>query len=157
MKKIVLLVALFMLGLNACTSSTEQIQATETVIIEPTLIIVDETAIPPAYFPLPSDSRLTKARAIIDSSSLLFTTGDPVELELILKGHLPTPCHELRVQIPEPDVDGNVMVEVYSLTEPDILCEQVLRAFNERIILGTYPRGSYLVWINGGVVGNFDF
>ena len=94
---------------------------------------------------------------MIDSSRLIFTTDEPVQVELILSGYLPTPCHELRVQIPEPDEDGNIMIEIYSLTEPDILCEQVLRSFHETIILGTYPRGSYLVWINGGVVGNFDF
>ena len=153
MKKILLLTAFL---LSACRSNTE-ILPTETIVVEPTIVIVEETPTPPAYLPLPSDSRLTKAKAMIDSSSLIFTTGDLVQVELILNGHLPTPCHELRIHIPEPDAEGNIMVEIYSLTEPDIICEQVLRAFNETIILGVYPRGSYLVWINGGVVGNFDF
>ncbi len=145
-----------MLGLGACTSNAE-IMPTETVVIEPTIAIAEETPIPPAYLPLPSDGNLTKAKAMIDSASLIFTTDDPVQVELILGGYLPTPCHELRIHIPESNEDGNIMMEVYSLTEPDIDCEQVLRAFNEVIILGTYPQGSYLVWINGGVVGNFDF
>ena len=157
MKKFILITTFFMLGLSACANNSEQIQATEIIVIEPTLIIVEETPIPPAYFPLPSDGSLTKARVMLDSASLIFTTGEPVQVELIIGGHLPTPCHELRVHIPEPNEEGNIMVEIYSLTEPEVICEQVLRAFHETIILGTYPRGSYLVWINGGVVGNFDF
>ena len=157
MKKFILTLILFILGLSACAKVSEHGQPVETVSVEPTIVIAEETLVPPAYLPQPSDSRLTKAKAIVDSSSLVFTTGDPVQVELIFSGHLPTPCHELRVHIPEPDADGNIMIEIYSLTEADILCEQVLRSFNETIILGVYPRGSYLVWINGGVVGNFDF
>ena len=156
MKKIILITTLFMLGLSGCSSNTE-ILPTETIVIEPTIVITEETPIPPAYLPLASDGRLTKAKAMIDSARLLFAVGDPVQVKLILSGHLPTPCHELRVHIPEPDAEGNIMIEVYSLTDSEILCEQVLRAFNETIVLGTYPRGNYLVWINGGLVGNFDF
>ena len=157
MKKFILLVTLFILGLNACTNNPEQAQATATIAIEPTIVVLKETSTPPAYLPLSSDSQLTKAKAMIDSSSLIFTTGDPVQGELILGGHLPTPCHELRIHIPEPDGEGNIMTEIYSVTEPEVVCAQVLRAFTETVVLGTYPRGSYLVWINGGVVGNFDF
>ena len=157
MKKFILIVTLFALGTNACTNKTEVVLPTKTVMVEPTIVVIEETPIPPAYLPLSSDGRLTKAKVMIDSAGLIFTTGDPVQVELIFRGYLPTPCHELRIHIPEPDEEGNIMIETYSLTEPDILCEQVLRAFHETIILGTYPRGSYLVWINGGVVGNFDF
>lgn len=142
--------------LSACANGTE-IQPTETISIEPTIVVLEETPTPPAYLPVSSDSHLKKAKVQIDSASLIFTTGNPVQVEVLVNGYLPTPCHELRVQIPEPDDEGNIMIEIYSLTEPEILCEQVLRRFNEKIILGIYPRGSYLVWINGSVVGNFDF
>jgi hypothetical protein len=154
MKKIILITALFIL--SACANNTE-IQATKTIVVEPTIVFLEETPTPPAYLPLSSDSHLTKAKVQIDSASLIFATGDPVQVELLINGYLPTPCHELRVHIPDPDEEGNIRIEIYSLTEPEILCEQVLRRFNEKVILGTYPRGSYLVWINGGMVGNFDF
>ena len=155
MKKNILITTLFMLGLSACTNA--EVIPTETIVIEPTIVIVEETPISPAYLPLPSDGRLTKAKVMIDSASLVFTADEPAQVELFLSGHLPTPCHELRIHIPEPDEEGNIMIEAYSLTEPDVLCEQVLRKFNETVVLGTYPRGSYLVWVNGGVVGYFDF
>ncbi len=155
MKKIILISTLFILGLSACTNA--EITPTETIVIEPTIVVLEETPAPPAYLPLSSDSHLTKAKVMIDSASLAFTADEPAQVDLFLSGHLPTPCHELRVHIPEPDEEGNIMIEAYSLTEPDILCEQVLRKFNETIALGTYPTGSYLVWVNGGVVGNFDF
>ncbi len=156
MKIFIVITTLFTLILSACASRTE-IQPTETIIIEPTIVIIEETSTPPAYLPISSDSGLTKAKVMIDSASLVFTADEPAQVELFLSGHLPTPCHELRIHIPEPDEEGNIMIEAYSLTEPDVLCEQVLRKFNETVVLGTYPRGSYLVWVNGGVVGNFDF
>lgn len=157
MKKFILLVALFILGLNACTNNAKQVQATETVVIEPTIVIVEETSTPPAYLPLPSDGNLTKASAFIDSADLLFVETDPVQIELILSGHLPTPCHELRVYIPPPDEENNIKVEIYSVADPEVICEQVLRAFNTTVYMGSYPDGSYWVWVNEEKIGNFDF
>jgi hypothetical protein len=39
---------------------------------------------------------------------------------------------------------------------PEVLCAQVLPAFTITLPLGSYPRGSYLVWVNGDQIGNFD-
>ncbi len=156
MKKSILFTALFMLGLNACTNNAEQIQATETIVTEPTIAIVEERSKPPAYLPLPNDVKLTKASAFIDSADLLFVETAPVQINLILGGHLPTPCHELRVKIEPPDDKNDIHVEVYSVADPEVICAQVLRAFNETIALGSYSSGSYMIWINGDPIGNFD-
>ena len=158
MKKFILFTALFMLGLSACTSNAESdVLPTETIRIEPTNIISGDTPTPPAYLSLPSDVNLTKASAFIDSADLLFVETDPVQINLILGGHLPTPCHELRVKIEAPDDENDIHVEVYSVADPEVICAQVLRAFNETISLGSYPTGSYMIWINGKKIGNFDF
>jgi hypothetical protein len=35
------------------------------------------------------------------------------------------------------------------------VCIQVLQAFESSINLGTYPDGTYTVWVNGELVGEF--
>ena len=128
--------------------------------IAPTLVVGDspeETVNLPPYSPQPGDSALTKGIAMTNSVYVIFNDADPVEVILHISGYLPTPCHELRVIIPEPDENGDIFVEVYSLVEPDKICEQVLRAYDESINIGTYPRGSYWIWVNDGKVGNFDY
>lgn len=156
MKKFILFTALFMLSLNACTNNAEQAQTPEIITTEPAIAIVEEISTPPVYLPLSSDGRLTKASVFIDSADLLFVETDPVQINLILSGHLPTPCHELRVKIEAPDDENDIHIEVYSIADPEIICAQVLRAFNETIALGNYPSGSYMIWINGDPIGNFD-
>ena len=157
MKKTILFTTLFLIGLSACTSNAESdALPTETILIEPTNIVAGDTPTPPAYLPLSRDGRLTKASAFVDSADLLFVETDPVQINLILSGHLPTPCHELRVKIEAPDDKNDIHIEIYSVADAEVICAQVLRAFNETIALGSYPSGSYMVWINGDPIGNFD-
>ena len=75
---------------------------------------------------------------------------------MLIKGFLPTPCHVLRANIAGPDTENNIYIELYSLTDPEVDCAQVLRAFNEEINLGSYPEGSYWIWVNEEKIGNFD-
>ncbi len=158
MKKIIFATALIMLILGACTSNAKnEISPNETINIEATKNIDIDAPAPPAYLPQFGDNHLIKANAIVDSADLFFTEGVEKQVMLVLSGFLPTPCHELRVHIPLPDEEGDIMIEIYSLKEPDIVCEQVLRAFNEKILLENYVPGSYSVWINGHLIGNFDF
>jgi hypothetical protein len=161
MKKIILLYIPSII-ISACISAPQQ--ATPTVPIEftlvPTLVVEENTAEEsnlPAYFPQPGDSALTKGSAIANNTYVIFSNGDPVEVILHISGYLPTPCHELRVKIPAPDQNGDIYVETYSLTQPDQICEQVLRAYDLSINIGSYPKGSYWVYVNGGRVGNFDY
>lgn len=161
MKKIILLF-LVSTAITACTNTPQQTTLTIPVefTLEPTLVVnenIEEDEKLPAYAPQPGDSTLTKANAITNKAYVIFNDADPVEVILHISGYLPTPCHELRVAIPESDENGDIFVEIYALVAPDQICEQVLRAYDVSINLGTYPRGSYWVWLNGGRVGNFDF
>ena len=145
--------------LAACTNPAEsEAPPTEIIVtIEPTNIVTDHTPIPtPAYLPQPDDRKLTRAKAFTNSVDLLTIESNPIQIELLISGHLPTPCHELRVKIEPPDEENNIHVEVYSVANPEMICAQVLRAFTERIALGSYPAGSYIIWVNGNPVGNFD-
>ncbi len=140
---------------NANTAPPEfEFTLAPTLVIENTPEIVET---PPAYLPQIGDNNLNRANAIISSVYVLFSNTDPNEILLHISGYLPTPCHELRVSIPDPDENGDIFVEVYALTEPNLECEQVLRAYDVSVNLGTFPVGSYWVWVNGGKAGNFDF
>jgi hypothetical protein len=159
MKKFFLLIFLLAFGLSGCGNTPISTPAFE-ITLEPTLV-VDETSetleAPPEYLPQTGDSELDRANALTNSIYLLYTDSDPAEVIMHIGGYLPTPCHQLRIYVPPPDEENIINVEVYALVESDLDCPQVLRAYDTRVNLGSYPAGSYWVWVNGGKVGNFDF
>jgi hypothetical protein len=80
----------------------------------------------------------------------------PPQITLSLQGNLPTPCHNLRAKISEPDAENKINVEVYTVVDPNMMCTQVLKPFQETVELGTFPNGHYSVFVNGELVGEFD-
>ncbi|HET8707227.1 MAG TPA: hypothetical protein VFM46_13070, partial [Pseudomonadales bacterium] len=76
----------------------------------------------------------------------------PPQFSLMLAGSLPTPCHQLRVVVQEP-VENKINVEVYTLVDPNMMCTQVLKAFQVNIGIKTPQAGAYDVLLNGEKVG----
>lgn len=111
---------------------------------------------PDPLAPKPGDEQLTRAQAFINEAGLLIRESYPPQIALSLSGDLPTPCHELRVVVDAPDQENRVMVNVYSVVDPNTICTQVLAPFREQIELGTFPSGHYSVWVNGELAGEFD-
>jgi len=111
---------------------------------------------PPAYLPLNGEANLDKGNVYIDSTEILILESYPVQIMLSLQGNLPTPCHQLRVDIQEPDEQNRIFVVVYSVSHPDLICVQVLEPIDTSIPLGSFPAGHYTVWVNGEKVGEFD-
>ncbi len=72
-----------------------------------------------------------------------------------MEGFLPTPCHKLQVEVEEPYEKKHILVEVYSITDPNIDCIQALKDFNESVPLGVLKIGSYTVWLNRECLGKF--
>jgi hypothetical protein len=79
----------------------------------------------------------------------------PPRTALGLIGYMPSVCNELRVEISPPDENFNVFVQVYSLVNPTIQCDNVFQQFEVRILLGTYSSGRYYIWVNDSLVGDF--
>jgi len=104
---------------------------------------------------LPIDG-LERGAVFLESTDLLKSESLPLQFTLALNGNLPTPCHELRFNVKPPDAENKIMVEVYSVTSPDVICIQVLQPFEENIPLGSFPAGKYTVWVNGNQVAEFD-
>ncbi|MFV1860058.1 MAG: hypothetical protein ACC647_12005, partial [Anaerolineales bacterium] len=92
----------------------------------------------------------------VDETELIFLESFPVQVELVLRGSLPTPCATLEWRAETPDEQGRIMVEAFSLQDPAVDCIQILQEMDERLPLGSYADGSYSVWLNGELVGEFD-
>ena len=108
---------------------------------------------PPDWQPQPSDAILSQSEAFIENSALLVLESYPPQYMLNLKGNLPTPCHQLRVHVPDPDEKGQIMVQVYSVVNPDEICIQVLEPFDVTVPLDVASGENYSIWVNSELVG----
>jgi hypothetical protein len=118
-----------------------------------------ETPAEPAsgpFAPQPGDGNLTRGNVFIQEMDILIRESFPPQIALSLSGELPTPCHQLRVQVSEPDADNRIDVEAYTVVNPDLVCIQVVEPFVANIDLGTFPNGHYSVWVNEELAGEFD-
>lgn len=110
---------------------------------------------PPAYLPKPEDADLAEGRAFIDEFQILVLESFPPQYRLNIKGNLPTPCHALRVKVNEPK-DGEIVVDVYSVSDPEEICVQVLEPFEVTVSLDGFAPGVYQVLVNGEDAGSID-
>lgn len=125
----------------------------------PNAPISNEPATGPAqsdYIPNPGDASLLRGDVYLDSSDLLTLESFPVQFMLNLKGNVPTPCHQLRIAVSPPDTSNKVIVDVYSVANPDDVCAQVLEPFDVNFSLGSYAEGKYSLWVNGEMVAEFQ-
>lgn len=108
------------------------------------------------YEPKPEDTGWLPAGVTITSTALSerydFT---PPRAMLTLSGYMPSVCNELRVKVNPPDENFRIFIEVYSLIDPAIKCEDVFQQFETSILFGEYSSGRYTVWVNEGLVGDF--
>jgi hypothetical protein len=140
------------------TPSETQGLPLETIVPSPTGTIPTPSETPdmPSYSPNPDDSKFERGNVFIGESGIILRESSPVQVVLGLSGELPTPCHQLRVLIAPPDAENRILIEAYTVVNPEIICIQVLKPFQEMIELGTFPGGHYTVWVNGTQVGEFD-
>ena len=106
--------------------------------------------------PRPGDKALHRGTVYLDSADLLTLESYPLQFSLALAGNLPTPCNHLRVAVSPPDAENKIVVNVYSVVDPNAVCIQMLEAFEVSIPLGSYPSGHYTLWVNGEQVAEFD-
>ncbi len=141
MSRLFLITLVLALGLSACAPGTTA------------------PAPPPTdqpYAPQPGDSTLLRAEVYLDSTEVRKLNSDPTLFTLILVGNLPSPCHQLRAFVSALDEKNQIMVDVYSVVNPDEVCIAMLQPFNASIILGKFSGGQYTVWVNRQQVGEFD-
>jgi hypothetical protein len=111
----------------------------------------------PADFAVQSnDGGLKTGPVYIDRSKIMMKESYPVQVELVLTGNLPTPCNMLRVVSAEPDENGHIEIEAYTVSDPDKMCAQVLTPFVALVPLGEYTEGAYTISINDVESGDFQ-
>lgn len=159
MKKTIALFGILTFSLTACVPNpdapvssvpsasipADEIPASSPVPVEPNV-----------FSPQPSDANLTRGEAFLDSKEILSLESFPLQFMLHLTGSLPTPCHQLRVDVNAPDSENKVQVDVYSVSNPDKICTQVIAPFDVNIPLGSFPTGKYFLGVNGEMVAEFQ-
>lgn len=146
-----LLIPLLVLAILAACAPTPT-QSPDTPVDSDT----PSNGLPPIYAPRPGDDQLQRGEVYLDSVDLLTMESYPLQFALVLKGNLPTPCHEIRVVVSDPDAENRINLDVYSVANPDTICVQMLQSFEQSISLGSFPSGHYTVWVNGEQVTEFD-
>lgn len=139
----------------AATPTNEAPTAT-TSVSTPTPPAPLATPEPTLYDPLPSDKDLTRGNVFLEQMEILTLESNPPRYVLSLSGSLPTPCHLLRIRAAAPDAENKIMVEVYALTNPKMMCVQMLKPFEAQFSLGSFPAGRYSIWVNGQNAGEIE-
>lgn len=108
------------------------------------------------YAPRESDSKLSRSQIYLDSSQLNIMESFPLQFSVHLVGSMPTPCHQLRITVSPADQEKRILIEIYSLADPEMMCAEVLQKFDVTIPLGSFPKGHYSIWINGTKLSELD-
>jgi hypothetical protein len=107
--------------------------------------------------PKPEDVNLETGEAFINATDILTMESYPPQFAVMVSGAMPTPCHELRVEVSEPDQKNQIHVKIYSINDPSKMCIQVLESFETNVPLGTPPPGTYQVILNGDEIGEIGY
>ena len=154
--KFLILLMLILLA-TSCAPQLEPAPGPDTAVTSPPVDTMpsNEPSSNP-FAPQPADPILARSIVYIKEASLIIRESFPPQISLVLIGDLPTPCNQLRVVVGTPDEENKIMVEVYSVIDPNQVCTEVLEPFEESIDLGTFTTGHYSVWVNGEMSGEFD-
>jgi hypothetical protein len=115
--------------------------------------------IPPSgYEPQPGDNNLKRDQVFLDLVNSQFSLPDTPtsQVQVVLQGNLPDPCHRLRVVVTPPDANNVINLDAYSVVNPAGACITVLKPFVATIPLGSYTDGEYTVMVNGERLGLFS-
>ena len=110
------------------------------------------------YAPQAGDSDLMAGDITVDSASVFLSKSQPPQLMVNFAYFQPTPCYQLRVEISGPDSENQIALKAYAVTEKDKACTLMALAtpLQTSLDLGSFPRGHYVVLLNGNQIGEFD-
>jgi hypothetical protein len=94
-------------------------------------------------------------KVYIDSIEVLVMESYPMQVAMEVRGNLPNACHELRWEVSQPSEGNEIHVRIYSVSEVESVCTQILAPFIVRIPLGDFTEYGYSVWVNDQRVGGF--
>ena len=107
------------------------------------------------YAPKPEDLSLKQDGVILTSTSLSERFDlTPIRAELHVLGSMPNVCSELRIKVNPPNIKYQISIEIYSVSDSKLKCENVFQQVDTTILLGAYSAGQYSVWVNESFVGS---
>jgi hypothetical protein len=107
------------------------------------------------FAPKSGDDNLVQGGVILTSIDLSISTGIPSgRTKITILGSMPSVCNQLRIKVNPPDKTYEIRIQIYSILDPKIKCDNVFQQFETSILLGEYSAGEYSVWVNGAFVGN---
>ncbi len=135
----IILVALALLA-GACGDATTPTSA-------PAPAPTSATTLPPE--PTVDTRGWQRGPAFLSAVQVLQLESFPVQVVAEVSGELPTPCHRVRWDLGAPDAGGTIVLDVYSVVDPGLICVQVLEPFTERVPVGDFTDGSFVLVVNG--------
>jgi hypothetical protein len=113
---------------------------------------------PSAYAPQPGDGSMMEGEIRVDSASIRLAESYPPQVFLDLAYFQPTPCYKLRLEVLPPDAQNRIVIHGYAVAEKDKPCTlmALTTPLHASLSLGSYPKGHYVVWLNGSQIGEFD-
>ena len=91
------------------------------------------------------------------NSRFTFPDASTSQVQIVLLGDLPDPCHQLRLVVTPPDANNVINLDAYSVVDPAVACSTSLKSFTATIPLGSYPDSEYTVMVNGERLGLFSY
>jgi hypothetical protein len=106
---------------------------------------VDTLTIENPYAPQEGDQAMLQDGAMVDNAR-----WDEAAQTLIVSGSLATPCNQLRASVSQNG--SQIDFTVYSVSEVDVICAQMLEPFEASFKIEGFSPESYTVTINGQVM-----
>jgi hypothetical protein len=135
--------------LSACAAQPTQ-EPTPTISV-PFVLKQEENL----YAPKTEDLALKQDGVILTSVSLSERYDlTPLRSELHVSGSMPSVCSELRIKVNPPNIEYQISIEIYSVVDAKLNCENVFQQFETTVLLGAYSAGQYTVLVNDNLVGS---
>jgi len=139
---------LLILSLSACAA-----QPTAAVPTTSAPFVIKQEENP--YAPKAEDIGLTQDGVTLTSLGLSERFDlTPMRAELHIFGSMPSVCSELRIKVNPPNLEYQISIEIYSVADLKLNCENVFQQVDTTILLGAYSAGEYMIWVNDNFVGS---
>jgi len=133
-------------------SPTQSPPPTPSPAPSPTGVTTEPTTTAPEIFlpgtAIPGGKMVDTGPAALDFAAAVYEEGKPGIITLNLVGYLPTPCHELRVEVDPPTAEGQIHLRVLAIADPNEICIQVIEPFETSITVDAPAAGTYSVLVN---------
>lgn len=135
--------------LSACAGRATPAPGDSVSSNDPTPSVSD----PNSLQPQPNDDQLERGSVEITATEILTMESFPPQFMVKIEGSKATPCHQLRAVIGEPGESKEIRIDLYTVFPTDLACVQMIEAFSVNLPLGSYPAGTYTVYVNDAQIG----